>query len=363
VTLISRYVFREAFGAWLVVMAVLFAILMSNEFAEILRDAATDEVPKDAVLAIFALTSLSYVTALTPPGLFLGVMLALARLHRDSEMAALSSCGVGPGRLLRPVGLLAVALAGSVAWLALTETPNAVRRIEEIKLEAQEAMQLAVIQPGRFTSPDSGETVLYAREVSGAQIRGVFWQRQRGDRVIAIVADRGVRTQDPVTGQMSFTLYGGRLYDGVPGERRFLVAEFDEQYIPVRANEDSKVVEVVAGKSTAALVTSADPFDRAELQWRISYPLQALVLALLAIPLSQSAPREGRYGRVGAGLLIYITYANLLSIARVWVERGDAAEWLGMWWVHALFGAVAMALFVRATGWLARSRMLVAPAR
>jgi lipopolysaccharide export system permease protein len=130
----------------------------------------------------------------------------------------------------------------------------------------------------------------------------------------------------------------------------------------VRADEDAELVEVVAGKSTAALLESRDPFDRAELQWRISIPLQALVLALLAIPLSQSSPREGRYGRVGAGLLIYITYANLLAIARVWVERNAVEEWIGMWWVHALFAAVALLLFARVAGSFTKSRLVAAPA-
>ncbi|HLF11615.1 MAG TPA: LptF/LptG family permease, partial [Gammaproteobacteria bacterium] len=225
-SLISRYILRETFGAWLVVVAVLFLIFMSNQFAEILGDAATDELPRDAVFAVFALTSLRYLTVLAPIALFLGVMLALARLNRDCEMAALSACGVGPLRLLGPIGILTLALAAGVSWLALLETPRASRQIEEIKFAAKEGMQLAVLEPGRFTSPDSGDTVLYAREVVGDQIHDVFLQRQQGNRVVAILAERGVRIQDPVTGQLSFVLYDGRRYEGVPGESRFVIVEF-----------------------------------------------------------------------------------------------------------------------------------------
>lgn len=362
-SLISRYVFREVFGSWLVVVAVLFAILMSNQFAEILGEAATNELPRDAVFAIFSLTSLSYLTALSPIALFLGVMLALARLHRDSEMAALASCGIGPSRLLVPIGLLTLALAAGVGWLALEETPQAVRRIEEIKLAAREAMQLNVIEPGRFTSPDEGDTVLYAREVSGDEILGVFVQRRRGERIVAILAERGVRVQDPATGELTFVLYDGRRYEGVPGQNRFVVAEFAEHGIPVRSDEEEEPIDTLAAKDTRELVASADPADLAELQWRISVPLQVLVLGVLAVPLSQSAPREGRYGRIGAGILLYITYANLLSIARVWLERGLVPERVGLWWVHALFGAVALVLFARAAGWFALSRAVAAQAR
>ncbi|NIW24077.1 MAG: LptF/LptG family permease, partial [Gammaproteobacteria bacterium] len=93
--LVARYVLRETFGAWLVVTLVLFVILMTNQFAEILDDAAADQLPRDAVFGVLGLTSLRYITMLTPIGLFLGIMLALARLNRDSEMAALAACGIG----------------------------------------------------------------------------------------------------------------------------------------------------------------------------------------------------------------------------------------------------------------------------
>ncbi|MBN1237939.1 MAG: LptF/LptG family permease, partial [Gammaproteobacteria bacterium] len=183
-SLISRYVFRECVAVLLVVVATLFLILMSNQFAQILGEAAADELPKDAVFSILGLTSLRYLTLLAPIGLFLGVLLALARLSRDSEMAALSACGVGPVRLLGPVVLLTALLAGVISWLALIQTPDASRRIEEIKENAREALQLGVLEAGRFASPDSGDTVVYSREVSGDLLRDVFLQRQVGDRIV-----------------------------------------------------------------------------------------------------------------------------------------------------------------------------------
>ena len=63
--------------------------------------------------------------------------------------------------------------------------------------------------------------------------------------------------------------------------------------------------------------------DVAEFQWRLSTPLSALLLALLAIPLSRSKPRQGRYARMLAALVIYAVYFNLLDVGRTWVELGE----------------------------------------
>jgi lipopolysaccharide export system permease protein len=355
VSLISRYVFRECVAVLLVVVAALFVILMSNQFAQILGDAATDRLPKEAVFFVLGLTSLSYLTMLAPIGLFLGVLLALARLSRDSEMAALSACGVGPVRLLGPVALLALLLAAAISWLSLVQTPNAIRQIEDVKIAAREAMQLSVLEPGKFATPDSGGTVVYSRDVRGEQLHDVFLQRQDGDRIVVILAERGERIQDSATGALSFVLYRGTRYEGVPGSKNFSIVEFGEHGIPVRLDEDEDYVQPVETKPTRALLASSDPADRAELHWRMSSPVSLLVLGLLAVPLSRSSPRAGRYSRLGVGLLIYIIYSNALSIARVWVERGHVAEWIGMWWVHAIAACVGLLLLARESGWLVRA--------
>lgn len=101
------------------------------------------------------------------------------------------------------------------------------------------------------------------------------------------------------------------------------------------------------GMSSAALLRSDDALDIAELQWRLAAPAAIFVLTLLAVPLARSSPREGRYGRLALAVLVYIVFANLLGVARVWVERGVVGAWPGLWWVHALFVVVALAMLWR----------------
>lgn len=358
--LIGRYIFREAFGSWLMVMAVLFAIFMTNQLAEILGDAAADRLPRDAVLAIFGLTATRYLMLLTPITVFLGVTLALARLNRDGEMAALSACGVGVGRLLVPIGAFTLLLALGLSWLALISAPAANRRVEEIRFTARQNVELAAIQPGTFTTPDSGETVIYARDVVGDELRNVFLQTQRGDRVSVVLAERGRRVADPATGEQSFVMFAGRLYEGVPGESNFLVVEFDEQFLPIRSEDEEELVQSAAAKPTLELLASSSLEDRAELHWRVSQPLSLFVLALLAVPLSRTSPREGRYARLGIALLIYVIYSDLLLITRVWVERGVVDGDVGMWWVHAIVALVGLWLLAREGGWFVRARAVAA---
>jgi lipopolysaccharide export system permease protein len=354
-SLIDRYVLREALYATVLVVAILLTILMSNQFAEILGDAAANTVAKDAVFEVLRLTFLRYLTFLMPVGLLLGIMLALARLNRDSETAALGASGIGPARLLIPVGALTLVLAVFTSWLVLDRMPAAERRIEEIRQAARDTTDLGGIEPGRFTTFDSGRTVLYAREVEGNQLTDVFIQGERDGRVFVVTAKRGERVEGS-EGLPTFLLYDGRRIEGVPGEAEFLVAGFGEHGSPIPIGETEEPEISPASLPTWALLASGARADRAELQSRLSTPLSLIVLALLAVPLSRSSPREGRYARIGIGLLIYVIYVQTLSIARVSVERATVPEWLGMWWVHALLGLIAIMVLLKQSGALARAQ-------
>ncbi|MEE8305805.1 MAG: LPS export ABC transporter permease LptF [Gammaproteobacteria bacterium] len=346
--LINRYIFREALGSWFLVTAVLLFILLSNQFAEVLADAAANRLPRDAVFLVLGLSSLQYLTILGPLGLFLGLMLALARLNSDSEMAALMACGIGPGRLMGPLLLLASIMFIGLSWIALEEGPAAVRSVAGLELRAKQELELGFLQAGRFTTPDGGDTVIYAREVGDdGRIGDVFIQRREGDLVSVVLAAVGERQRDEQDGYQTFVLYDGQRYEGVPGQRDFRTVEFAEHGIPlVLQSADVPEPELEAIPSLTLL--RSDSLElRAELHWRASAPISLFILALLAIPLSRSQPREGRFGRVAVGILVYIVYSNLLAVARVWLERGIVPEWAGLWWVHGLVLATAVWLLAR----------------
>jgi len=347
----ERYILRETVQVWLAVTGVLMVILVTNQFAKVLGDAATNKIPRDALLLVMGLTSVQYLTILVPVGLFLAILLALGRLYRDSEMYALMACGVGPARLYRPVLAFALVLAAIVGWLALDVSPAAIREVRRIGQEARARADLQVMEAGRFVKFGQAGAVVYAEEVDAAgHLHRVFVQRRRDNLTEVIVAAEAYQrdTADPDVKMLVFT--NGRRYEGEPGTARFRIIDFAEHGIPYSLPGQVPVNYGPKGRSVAALLESGSLADLAELQWRVSVPLMVLVLAFLAVPLGRSSPRQGRYAGLVIGLLIYISYSNLLGSCRVWVERGKVPVLLGLWWVHGLFIAAALVLLATRYG-------------
>ena len=125
--------------------------------------------------------------------------------------------------------------------------------------------------------------------------------------------------------------------------------EFREHGIPIATPEDIRASLDPDTKPTRLLLGSHDPSDIAQLQFRASTPLMALVLTLVAVPLSKLRPRQGRYARVGFAIVLYFVYSNLLSASKIWVEKSELPPEIGVWWVHAAALALGLYLVIRDT--------------
>ena len=350
--ILARYLFRETAQTCVVVTLVLLLILGTNQFADVIGDAAANKLPRDAVLLVMGLTSVQYLTILVPVGLFLAIMLSLARLYRDNEMAAIMACGVGPGAIYKPLLLFAAGLAIAAGYLALEVGPSAVRRVQTLIQEFRESADLGMLEAGRFTGFADDSIVLYAESVTAdGELAGVFVQRHYEDgQLEVIVAERAAQAVSNRDDVRLLRFFNGKRYEGKPGESQFRVLGFKEHGIPIELPPSEGLELEIAAASLMELWRTEGPESRAELQWRLSVPLSILVLTILAVPLSKTRPREGRYGRVVAGILAYIIYVELLAAGKIWVEQEEVPVWLGMWWIHGLFLMAALILLWRQYG-------------
>jgi lipopolysaccharide export system permease protein len=340
-TRLDRYLLREVTSAFVAVTGVLLIVLMSNQFARVIGQAAQNDFPGGIVLTLIWLTTLQQLTVLVPIGLFLGIVLALGRLYHESEMTAMTACGVGPLRVYKPIVLLSIVVASLLALLSYRVVPAAWQKSSELRVAAMRAAQFGALEPGRFRSFAGGDAVFYAERVSrSGELFGVFVQRSVGDRVEVALAERAVQRGAGQPEQL-FILYNGRRYEGRPGETEWRVVEFREHGIPVRLPETKAGRTKEELKSTASLLVSSNPVDRAELAWRTAVPVMALVLMVLAVPLSRLRPRQGRFARVALAVLAYFIYTNLLAAVRVWIQKDTPGGQLGLWWVHLLPLAIA----------------------
>ena len=349
--IISRYLIREILLALLAVSGVLYVIYVSNRLIRFFSDVESGGLPSWVIPKLLLLKSLSNLPMLLPLAFFIAVLIALGRLYRDNEVLVLAACGVGIGRLRRTILWLAFAFAGVVAAVSLYAGPWAEEQGYQIQDRVKAQADVYSIAAGHFREVRDGKMVFYVQRMHDGQLENVFVQARRNGVLNVLTAARGHQEVDPRTGDRYLVLEEGYRYEGQPGDPQFKIIHYARHGILLQEQQVTPSVRAVIASSTPALIGNRGRYEQAELQWRIAMPLATLLLAALAVPLSRTHPRQGRFGMLFVAVLIYALYMNFLAVGRSWMEHGVTLPVLGLWWVHLLLAMLVIALNIGSSGW------------
>ena len=346
-TTLQRYLVRQLAASTGATVVVLLLVSLGGVFADLVSEIARGRVPAPLLFSQLGLRIVSYLPLVLPLGLFLGLLMGISRLYRDSEMAVLFALGQGPRQLLGPLLGVSLPVVAVVAGCALWLGPAAERVARQAVEDANRSFLVAGLDAGRFVELPGGRGVVFVGELSpdGRAFKRLFVQMRRGERVDVITAVEGEMFVD---GAGRFLrLRDGFRAEGQPGERDFRLQRFEVNEVRL-PDLESENRNPLAGRPTLALITpTATPRARAEFHYRIGVPVFTLVLALLALPLSRSPPRQARYGRMIVAVLAYAFGMNLLVLGKTWLGSGQVPMVLGLWWLH--LPALAMAAWLIAS--------------
>ncbi len=349
---LDRYIFREISLTWLAVTIVLLVIMVANVLARILSRVTEGRLPADALLVLLGLQVVNLLVTLVPLGLYLGVLLAFGRLYRDNEMAASAACGAGLKSLYKPVllnGLIGVIL---ITALTFWVSPWAARLERQVTEKVASQSVSSVLGAGRFVEILDGSAVVYTESHSTAdnEFRQVFVHRTLEEGAFEVeTAESAVYQRDQDNNEYIVFRDGVTMIASADGQS-YQRTEFARHGVRLPGKQQTGVSVENSAKSLTQLWRDGTNPSIAEIQWRISIPLAALLLALLAVPLSHTSPRQGRYSKIVLAILIYVPYANLLVLSRKWTAAGKVPALVGVWWVHALFLCVILFFTVRRYG-------------
>jgi len=355
----DRYLLKEVVYGWLAVTITLWLILVSNRLVRYLADAAAGDIPGELIFKLLALKMVWYIIHIVPFALALGVVLGLGRLYRDNEMTVMAACGVGSSRIYKPVLGFGLLVAAVLAWLSLYVSPGVQQISHRLEAEAGRQADITGLGAGRFNEIQDGKLTFYAERLSADKqtMENLFIavrnpsNSHKPQQIVR--AKSAYRKRDDDTGDQFLVLVDGVRYEGTPGEAAYRVMQFDEYGVRIDLPGVDMTTTRRAATPTATLLDSSNSEDIAEVQWRLSMPLSVISLLLLAVPLSRSSPRQGRYGRLVIAILLFVIYYNLLGTAKVWVGDGSVPPVIGLWWVPAL-PVVLSAMFLGGEGLLCR---------
>jgi len=352
--ILQKYIFREWLWTFLAVTVVLLVVMIGVAFGELLSGIAGGRIPSGLLWILIVLKMPQVLATIVPLSVFISVIWGLGRFYRDQEMSVMRSSGFRWQMMLRPLFSLLIPVAAILLVLGLFVSPMAAQATQQKLIDAFRNAAEWGLQPGTFHVLRDGKLVLYVESVEkdGRTLRNVFIQLSQDDREQIWSAEKGYYWLDQNTGSHFLTLENGQVTEGGTETLDFAVMRFSRNDTKLPEQERQVKSQATEAKKSKDILFSDKTENVVEIQWRIAPALAAIILGLLAIPLSHSAPKEGRGGRAVLGILAYMVYVNTLYMCRNWLLKGDMPIVVGLWWVHLLVLLIALA-------WLQRQGRMV----
>ncbi len=347
-SIFQRALVREFATMGLYIFAILLGIIVFTQLVRLLGKSVSGTLAVDGVPALLGFGALNYLPVLLSLSLFLSILLTLTRSYRDNEMVVWFCSGIGLTQWIRPVLWVALPVVGVVALLSMVLSPWAMFQADEFKRRLDSRDDVSAATPGMFRESKQADRVFFIENVDVGKNRvgNIFVQSVQHGKISTMVAKQGLQ-ETATNGDRFLVLLNGRRYEGVPGQLDFRIVEFERYAMRIEAAEIRRNFVRLQALPTLHLLQNRSNWNMSELQGRLGLPISALILALLAIPLSFVNPRAGRSLNLIMAVVIYMLYNNLINVTNAWVGQGKMGLVMGLLGIHGLMFALMALLFYR----------------
>jgi lipopolysaccharide export system permease protein len=321
---IDRYIFRTAFGAFVLVLVSLTAVIwVTHALKEI--DLMTNQ--GQTILVFIGLTGMLIpllVLQIAPIALVIAISYTLNKLNGDSEIVVMTAAGMSPWRVFRPFMMVAGVVALMVGFVSAYLSPKGLREFRDWGNQVKADFVTTIVQPGRFTPVEGGLMTFHIRERrSDGLMLGVFIDDRRvpNERATFLAEQGEILQNDRGT---FLVLVNGSVQRREAAQRDPTIVLFDRYAFNLsQYTSQSTVVNYGARERYLWDLVSPDPNDplvklqpsqfNAEFHDRLTAPLYPLAFAIIAFAVL-GTPRTTRQTR-GFSMGLAITGVGVLRMS------------------------------------------------
>ena len=323
-TVFGRYIFWQAFGAVLMILLSLTAVVWIAMALKQMSLVTSGGAGAVTFLQITALILPDIIAIIAPIALLIAALYTLNKLNQDSELIVMTAAGATVWRFARPLLLLALLVSG---WLLLANflvTPWSQRALNDLANKVRTDLISQLLQPGNFASPESGLTFHIRERDNNGHLLGLMLSDTRsGSEQLTYLADSGevIKKDD----KAYLLLHDGKVVRRAAGQDTGII-EFESYVLDLStASEKDKVEGPKPHARYLGELLNPDPTDfyyqsnpgsyRAELHERFVSLLYPFVFIAIVVAFLGQA-RTNRQSR-GRGLVAAFSLAAGLKLAGI----------------------------------------------
>lgn len=311
-------------------------------------------IPLNAVLMLLLYKLPSIMILTFPVATLFGVAMAMGRLSKDNEIAALRTSGISFGRIALPVIILSLIISGISFFINEKIVPYANHQSQQI------IRDIVLKQP----LPDIKENVFF----KDAFNRHYYVQRinnktktMENIMVYELVAGenlpRVVTAQTAKIDGLKLSLNSGLIHKFDNGgqlayEATFEAMDFNLNEDPMFSSGQKSAEEMdtkeLSGQISLLQKSGASTNSlKTDLFMKFSIPLTSLIFAIIGLALSLPGLRGGRTWGMVLTIVIMFTFYVFASVFRSLGRGGLINPFLAAWTPQIIFGILGIFLFFK----------------
>ena len=351
--ILRRYMTQQVAANTAIVLLFLMALMLGGRLIRYFGIAAEGRLDVGLLFAIIGYNIPTFLELILPLSFFIALMLVLGRMYVDHEMSVLFASGISRGRLTRLMIPLITGLFVFQMAISLWAKPWGLSNSEQIWQTQSLGSLLDLVRPKTFIS--SGNYHLYVDEFDKEkrELKNLYVVQQQTDKSgkiakndVIITATRAYQVPSKDTdSSMQLDLFQGRRYELGTNNANYNQASFEKYRITLEKPASEKITETnVETQTTAKLLANTQkPEVKAELGYRFTMPWLIIIAAMLATPLAQVRPRQGRWLRLLPSVLIFASCAISIISLRTAIGKERISEYAYIW---LIVGFIAFALLL-----------------
>lgn len=351
--ILRRYMTQQVAANTAIVLLFLMALMLGGRLIRYFGIAAEGRLDVGLLFAIIGYNIPTFLELILPLSFFIALMLVLGRMYVDQEMSVLFASGISRGRLTRLMIPLITGLFVLQMGISLWAKPWGLSNSKQIWQTQSLGSLLDLVRPKTFIS--SGNYHLYVDEFDKEkrELKNLYVVQQQTDKSgkiakndVIITATRAYQVPSKDTdSSMQLDLFQGRRYELGTNQANYNQASFEKYRITLEKPASEKITETnVETQTTAKLLANTQkPEVKAELGYRFTMPWLIIIAAMLATPLAQVRPRQGRWLRLLPSVLIFASCAISIISLRTAIGKERISEYAYIW---LIVGFIVFALLL-----------------
>ncbi len=306
--------------------------MVSYSALALLADAASNLIPANLLVVLIVSKTIAAFELFLPLALYVTLLMGLGKLYSEQEISALHASGMSVFGLVKILMPLIVSITLLTAIVAIFVRPWAYDLRYNAKHQAQQTYDFDHFEEGYFyENKDTGQVYFVSSIDNESDIKNdIFVYQPKQNSVQVVYADKGYHLEGEKDQAPVMVFLDGTAHQLQQNSEDTLVS-FNQFTVLPEAKEIVPQSFKRKAASTYYLASSDDRSELVEFQWRTTSAFKAFFLAVIAVLLAKTSPRQGRYGKLIIGVMFFFVVHAGSLVMKTWMEQGALSVVPGMW--------------------------------